>query len=138
MIKIATVNLGSIKNPPKIVYEGNVSVLWPDSSLRFTETGILAIPTEMNINKTYVVALRSIEGTVKIEGQSVTVNVMNIATDYYNSNLKLFGGGVFNDNSDFAFAVMIPQPKNGAYTISVSKSSKATVASLFRVRVIEL
>lgn len=138
VIKISIVNLGSIKHPPKVVYDGNVSVLWPDSSLRFTATGILDIPVELNVNKTYVVALRSIKGNVNIEGQNVTVDVMNIATDNYGSSLKVFGGGKFTDQTDFAFAVMIPQPKGDAYSISVSKSKDATVASLFRIRVIEL
>ena len=138
VIKISVVNLGLIKYPPKVVYEGTVSVLWPDSSLRFTATGILDIPVELNVNKTYAVALRSINGNVNIEGQDVSVGAMNIATDNYGSQLKVFGGGKFKDNSDFAFALMIPHPKDGTYNISVSKSADATVASLFRVSVIEL
>lgn len=120
------------------MYDGTVSVLWPDSSLRFSATGIIDMPVELDVNKTYVVALRSIKGKVTVEGQDVNVDVMSIATDNYGSSLKVFGGGKFIDNTDFAFAVMIPQPKNGAYTISVSKASNAVVASLFHIRVIEL
>lgn len=135
---MSIVNLGTVKHPPKIVYDGNVPVLWSDSSLRFSATGILDIPVEMNVNRTYVVALRSIAGTVKVEGQDITVGVMSIATDYYGSSLKVFGGGKFTDGTDFAFAIMIPEPRDGSYSVSVSKSDNATIASLFKVRVIEL
>lgn len=135
---MSIVSLGTIKHAPKTVFEGDVSVIWPDSSLRFTSTGILDIPVELNPNKTYVIALRSIRGTVKVEGQDVNVDVMNIASDNDGASLKMFGGGKFTDNTDFAYAVLIPTPINGKYAISVGKPSAAVNASLFRVRVIEL
>lgn len=135
---MSIVSLGTIKHAPKTVFEGDVSVIWPDSSLRFTSTGILDIPVELNPNKTYVIALRSIRGTVKVEGQDVNVEVMNIASDNYGASLKMFGGGKFTDDTDFAYAVLIPTPINGKYSISIGKPTDAVNASLFRVRVIEL
>lgn len=135
---MAVVSLGSIKHAPKIVFEGDVPVIWPDSSLKFSSTGTLDIPIEMDPNKTYIVALRSIRGTVKVEDQDVTVEVMNIAADTHGSSLKMYGGGKFTDDTDFAFAVLVPTPKGGSYAIDVGKPNGAGEASLFRVRVIEL
>lgn len=36
---MAIVSLGTIKHAPKTVFEGEVSVIWPDSSLRFSSSG---------------------------------------------------------------------------------------------------
>lgn len=135
---MSIVSLGTIKHAPKTVFEGNVPVIWPDSSLRFSSVATLDIPIEMDSNKTYVIVLRSIRGTVKVDGQDVDVEVMNISSDNYGTSLKMFGGGKFTDNTDFAYAVVIPTPINGKYAISVGKPSDAVNASLFRVRVIEL
>ena len=135
---MAIVSLGTIKHAPKTVFEGEVSVIWPDSSLRFTEGGKLNLPVELNPNKTYVIALRSIKGTVTVDGESVEVAVTNVSCDNYEVNKRLFGGGKFTDTIDFAYAVFVPTPFNNKYTIKVGKSSDAGKASLFLVRVIEL
>lgn len=135
---MAIVSLGTIKHAPKTVFEGEVPVIWPDSSLRFSTSGELDLPVELNPNKTYVIALRSIKGTVNVDGQSVEVDVMNISCDNYGADYRLFGGGKFTDTTDFAFAVFVPTPLDNKYTIRVGKSSGADKASLFRVRVIEL
>jgi hypothetical protein len=135
---MAVVILGSIKHAPKIVFEGDVPVIWPDSSLRFSSTGTLDIPIEMDSNKTYIVALRSIRGTVKVDDQDVNVEVMNIAADTHGSSLKMYGGGKFTDATDFAYAVLVPTPSRSGYAIDVGKPDGADKASLFRVRVIEL
>lgn len=135
---MAIVSLGTIKHAPKNVFEGEVSVIWSDSSSRFASSGELVLPVELNPNKTYVIALRSIKGTVNVDGQSVEVDVMNISCDNYGSNYRLFGGGKFTDTTDFAYAVFVPTPLDNKYTIRVGKSSGADKASLFLVRVIEL
>lgn len=135
---MGAVILGSIKHAPKIVFEGEVPVIWPDSSLRFTSVGTLDIPIEMDPNKTYIVALRSISGTVNVGGEDVSVNVMAISADNHLAGFKMYGGGKFIDNTGFAYAVVIPTPINGRYTIDVGKANNAGKASLFRVRVIEL
>ena len=135
---MAVVNLGFIKNAPKIVFEGNVPVIWPDSSLRFSSVGTLDIPIEMDPNKTYIVALRSIKGTVNVEGQDVMVEVMNISADTHGKSLKMYGSGKFTDNTDFAYAILVPTPVGGSYSIDVGKPNGADKASLFKVRVIEL
>lgn len=135
---MAIVSLGSIKHAPKTVFEGEVSVIWPDSSLRFASSGDLVLPVELNPNKTYVIALRSIKGTVTVDGESVKVDVMNISCDNYGANYRLFGGGKFTDTTDYAYAVFVPTPLDNKYTIRVGKSSGAGKASLFMVRVIEL
>lgn len=135
---MSIVSLGTIKHAPKIVFDGEVSVIWPDSSLRFSEGGELHLPVELNPNKTYVIALRSIKGTVTVDGESVEVAVTNISCDNYEVNKRLFGGGKFTDSIDFAYAVFVPTPVNNKYNIRVGKSSDAGKASLFLVRVIEL
>ena len=135
---MGVVSLGSIKHAPKIVFEGNVSVIWPDSSVRFTSVGTLDIPIEMSPNKTYIVALRSISGTVNVGGEDVSANVMSISADDHGVGLKMYGGGKFIDSTGFAYTVVIPTPRNGRYTIDVGRPNDAGKASLFRVRVIEL
>lgn len=135
---MGVVILGTIKHAPKIVFEGDVSVIWPDSSLKFSSVGTLDIPIDMDINKTYIVALRSISGTVNVDGKDVSANVVNISADNHGVGLKMYGGGKFIDGTGFAYAVVIPTPRNGSYTIDIGKPNDAGKASLFRVRVIEL
>lgn len=135
---MSIVSLGTIKHAPKIVFDGKVSVIWPASSLKFTEGGVLDLPVELNPNKTYVIALRSIKGTVTVDGESVEAAVTNISCDNGNVNQRLFGGSKFTDGIDFAYAVFVPTPVNNKYTIKVGKSSDAGKASIFMVRVIEL
>lgn len=135
---MSIVSLGTIKHAPKIVFDGNVPVIWPDSTLRFSSAVELDIPVELDPNKTYVIALRSIKGTVTVDGESVEVDVTNISCDNSNVNMRLFGGGKFTDAIDFAYAVFVPTPVGNKYTIKVAKSIDAGKASLFMVRVIEL
>lgn len=133
---MSIVSLGTIKHAPKIVFDGKVPVIWPGSTLRFSSAAELDIPVELNPNKTYVIALRSIKGTVTVDGESV--DVTNISCDNSNVNMTLFGGGKFTDAIDFAYAVFVPAPVGNKYNIKVAKSIDAGKASLFLVRVIEL
>ena len=63
------------------------------------------------------------------------VEVMNISADTHGKSLKMYGGGKF---TDFAYAILVPTPVGGSYSIDVGKPNGADKASLFKVRVIEL
>ena len=132
---MGVVNLGSIKNAP-ISKLYTVQKKWAGESSGGRIK--LDVPFEFNKNKTYVVFIRSVSGSVTIENNEVAVAAIDILTNDL-LGVVLSGGKVFTGvGSNVAFGITFPNEGVGGYGIHIAKPGSTGVASIFNVGVFEL
>ena len=133
---MASVSLGSIKNAPRYVAGEDVLIMWDDSSKRKK----LPLSYKFSNAKTYLAFIRSLNKTIMVEGNNVVVEVQNIGTSTFAKNeylMTFFATMKFN-NTDSSAAMTVPIDKGSGVAIEVAKPVSTTVASFYRVVILEL
>ena len=133
---MASVNLGSIKNAPSFVAGEDVLIMWDDSSDRKK----LPLMYNFSKSKTYLAFLRSLSKTITVEGNPVNIEIQNIGTSVFSKNeylMTFFATMNLNDAVRSA-AMTVPFDLGSGVGIEVAKPAKTSVASFYRVVILEL
>lgn len=135
---MGVVNLGNIKNKPIFRLFKDIKHVWSDEEKVGTFVK-LDIPFVFSEDKTYIVLLRSIDGSVEVDGSKIHVKAINISTNMERS-ISLSGGASFAVASTrISYAISFPsysEPDGpGVYILRPSETS---AASLFDVGIYEL
>lgn len=135
---MGVVNLGNIKNKPIFRLFRDIKHVWSDEENvgAFVK---LDIPFVFSDNKTYIVLLRSIDGSVEVDGKKIQVKAINISTNMMKS-ISLSGGGSFAvSETHISYAVTFPSSSGpdgpGVYVLRPKETS---AASLFDAGIYEL
>ena len=89
---MGVVNLGNIKSKPIFRLFKDIKHIWSDEEVgSFVK---LDIPFVFSENKTYIVLLRSIDGSVTVDGNKINVKAINLSTNMERS-ISLSGGASF-------------------------------------------
>lgn len=135
---MGVVNLGNIKNKPIFSLFKGIKHIWSDEEKVGTFVK-LDIPFVFSENKTYIVLLRSIDGSVEVDGNKIQVKAINISTNMERS-ISLSGGASFAvSETRISYAVTFPSSSGpdgpGVYVLRPKETS---VASLFDAGIYEL
>lgn len=134
---MGVVSLGTIKNAPKITPFINIKHYWKDEE-KVGEFVKLDIPFTFDINKTYIVLIRSNPGTVEIDGESVNVPAIKVITNRL-QNLALSGNTPFSAiGTDFTFTLTFPDYSLDSPGIYIIRPEGTTKATIFSVAIYEL
>lgn len=134
---MGVVNLGTIKNAPKITPFINIKHYWKDEE-KVGEFVKLDIPFTFDKNKTYIVLIRSNSGTVEIDGKSVNVPAIKVITNRL-QNLALSGNTPFSAlGTDFTFTLTFPDYSLDSPGIYIIRPEGTTNAAIFSVAIYEL
>lgn len=132
------VNLGNIKNKPKFRLFKEIKHVWSDEE-KVGEFVKLDIPFVFSEDKTYIVLLRSKDGSVEVSGNKIQVKAINISTNMEKS-ISLSGGNSFAVfGTNLSYAVTFPSSSGpdgpGVYVLRPKETS---AASLFDAGIYEL
>lgn len=135
---MGVVNLGNIKNKPIFRLFKDIKHVWSDEEKVGTFVK-LDIPFVFSEDKTYIVLLRSINGSVEVNGKKIQVNAINISTNMERS-ISLSGGASFAvSETSISYAVTFPTYSGsdgpGVYVL---RPKEASAASLFDAGIYEL
>lgn len=135
---MGTVNLGNIKNKPIFRLFKDIKHTWTAEE----EVGTfvkLDIPFVFSENKTYIVLLRSIDGSITVNGSKINVNAINLSTNLEKS-ISLSGGAKFAVSAThISYAITFPTYSGPDGTgVYILRPKETSVASLFDVGVYEL
>jgi len=135
---LGVVNLGNIKSKPIFRLFKDIKHIWSDQELvgSFVK---LDIPFVFSENKTYIVLLRSIDGSVTVDGNKINVKAINLSTNMEKS-ISLSGGASFAVSAThISYAISFPNYSGpdgpGVYILRPKETS---VASLFDAGIYEL
>ena len=132
---LGVVNLGTIKNAPKITPFINIKHYWKDEE-KVGEFVKLDIPFTFDRNKTYIVLIRSNPGTVEIGGESVAVPAIKVITNRI-QNLALSGNTPFSAvGTDFTLT--FPDYSLDSPGIYILRPEGTEKAAIFSVAIYEL
>lgn len=135
---MATVNLGNIKRPPIFRLFKDIKHVWSDEE-KVGSFVKLDIPFVFSENKTYIVLLRSIKGSVTVDGNKINVDAINLSTNMERS-ISLSGGASFAVSATkISYAISFPSYSGedgpGVYILRPAETS---AASLFDAGIYEL
>lgn len=135
---MGVVNLGNIKNKPIFRLFKDIKHVWSDEEKVGTFVK-LDIPFVFSEDKTYIVLLRSRDGSVEVDGKKIQVNAINISTNMERS-ISLSGGTSFAVSATrISYAISFPSYSDsdgpGVYILRPSETS---AASLFDAGIYEL
>ena len=135
---MGVVNLGNIKNKPIFRLFKGIKHVWSDEE-KVGAFVKLDIPFVFSENKTYIVLLRSIAGSVEVDGGKIPVKAINISTNIDRS-ISLSGGPSFAvSETHISYAVTFPSSSGpdgpGVYILRPKETS---AASLFDAGIYEL
>lgn len=135
---MGVVNLGNIKNKPIFRLFKNIKHIWSDDEKIGTFVK-LDIPFVFREDKTYIVLLRSIAGSVTVDGSAIQVSAINLSTNMEQS-ISLSGGGRMSVSDTYiSYAISFPNYSGedgpGVYILRPKESS---AASLFDAGIYEL
>lgn len=135
---MGVVNLGNIKNKPIFRLFRDIKHVWSDEE-NVGSFVKLDIPFVFSEDKTYIVLLRSINGSVTVDGNKINVKAINLSTNMERS-ISLSGGESFAVASTrISYAISFPSYSGpdgpGVYILRPSETS---AASLFDAGIYEL
>lgn len=135
---MGVVNLGNIKSKPIFRLFKDIKHVWSDEE-KVGAFVKLDIPFAFSENKTYIVLLRSKDGSVEVDGNKIQVKAINISTNMERS-ISLSGGASFAVSATrISYAVTFPnysEPDGpGVYILRPTETS---AASLFDAGIYEL
>lgn len=135
---MGVVNLGNIKNKPIFKLFKDIKHTWSDAEKIGTFVK-LDIPFVFREDKTYIVLLRSIDGTVTVDGSKIRVDAINISTNMERS-ISLSGGArMAVADTRISYAISFPNYSGadgpGVYILRPKETS---AVSLFDVGIYEL
>lgn len=135
---MGVVNLGNIKNKPIFSSFKDIKHIWSDEEKVGTFVK-LDIPFVFSENKTYIVLLRSKDGSVTVDGNKINVKAINLSTNMEGS-ISLSGGASFAvSETRISYAVTFPTYSDpdgpGVYVLRPKETS---AASLFDAGIYEL
>lgn len=135
---MGVVNLGNIKNKPIFRLFKDIKHTWTDEEKVGTFVK-LDIPFVFSENKTYIVLLRSIDGSITVDGNKVNVNAINLSTNLEKS-ISLSGGGRFAvSETHISYAITFPTYSGPDGTgVYILRPKETSVASLFDAGIYEL
>lgn len=134
---MSIVNLGSVKNAP--IYNGFYNVIhkWHDEAVN--DIVKIDLPFVFSEKKTYFVFLKSKSSTVEIEGNSVSVEAINIITNVP-GGYALNGGSVFTPfyGTTLSCGVTLPNKRDNVTGIYIRKPEVTGVVSVLDIGIFEL
>lgn len=135
---MGVVNLGNIKNKPIFRLFKDIKHTWSDEEKIGTFVK-LDIPFVFREDKTYIVFLRSKDGSVTVDGNVISVNAINLSTNMEES-ISLSGGAPMSvAYTNISYAISFPnyslEDGPGVYILRPKESS---AVSLFDVGIYEL
>ena len=135
---MALVNLGNIKRPPICKVFKGIKHRWTDEEAVGSAVK-LDIPFVFSPNKTYLVFIRSISGTVTIDDGKIDVSAIAVLTNRID-NTNLSGGDVFTPVAGkTSFGISIPAySAPGGPAVYIIRPQVTDAVSLFDVGVCEL
>jgi hypothetical protein len=135
---LGIVNLGNIKSKPIFRLFKDIKHIWSDEEAvgSFVK---LDIPFVFSENKTYIVLLRSVDGTVTIDGNTINVKAINLSTNMERS-ISLSGGASFAvSTTSISYAISFPNySEPGGPGVYILRPTKTSAASLFDAGIYEL
>nr|DAE45014.1 MAG TPA: hypothetical protein [Caudoviricetes sp.] len=135
---MAVVNLGNIKRPPICKVFKGIKHTWTDEETVGSAVK-LDIPFAFSSNKTYLVFIRSISGTVTVDGGKKDVSAITVLTNRIDGT-NLSGGSVFSPVAGkTSFGISIPDyAGSGEPAVYIIRPQVTDAVSLFDVGVCEL
>lgn len=132
------VNLGSIKRQPICTVFKGIKHTWTDEET-VGKAVKLDIPFVFSKNKTYLVFIRSISGTVTTDNGDIDVSAITVLTNRIDST-NLSGGSVFSPVAGkTSFGISIPDySATGGPAVYIIRPQVTDAISLFDVGVCEL
>lgn len=132
------VNLGNIKSKPIFRLFKEIKHIWSDEETvgSFVK---LDIPFVFSENKTYIVLLRSINGSVTVDGNKINVKAINLSTNMERS-ISLSGGSSFAVSATrISYAISFPNYSGpDGPGIYILRPTETSAASLFDAGIYEL
>lgn len=135
---MTVVNLGNIKRPPICKVFKGIKHTWTSeeavgSPVKFD------IPFAFSPNKTYLVFIRSISGTVTVDDGDIDVSAITVLTNRI-ADTNLSGGSVFSPVAGkTSFGISIPSyAAPGGPAVYIIRPQVTDAVSLFDVGVCEL
>lgn len=131
------VNLGNIKSKPIFRLFKDIKHIWSDEEVgSFVK---LDIPFVFSENKTYIVLLRSIDGSVTIDGNKMNVKAINLSTNMERS-ISLSGGPSFAVSATrISYAITFPTYSGPDGTgVYILRPKETSAVSLFDAGIYEL
>ena len=135
---MAVVNLGNIKHPPICNVFKGIKHTWTDAEA-VGKPVKLDIPFVFSKNKTYLVFIRSVSGTVATDNGNIDVSAIAVLTNRIDST-NLSGGSVFSPVAGkTSFGISIPDySAPGGPVVYIIRPQVTDAVSLFDVGVCEL
>lgn len=135
---MGVVNLGNIKNKPIFRLFKDIKHTWSDQEKVGTFVK-LEIPFVFSENKTYIVLLRSIDGSVEVDGSKINVNAINLSTNMERS-ISLSGGARMGvSETHISYAITFPTYSGSDGTgVYILRPKETSVVSLFDAGIYEL
>lgn len=135
---MGVVNLGNIKNKPIFRLFKDIKHIWADEENVGTFVK-LDIPFVFSENKTYIVLLRSIDGSTTVDGNKINVNAINLSTNLEKS-ISLSGGAKFAvSDTHISYAITFPTYSGPDGTgVYILRPKETSAASLFDAGIYEL
>lgn len=135
---MGVVNLGNIKSKPIFRLFKDIKHIWSDDEKVGTFIK-LDIPFVFSENKTYIVLIRSKDGSVTVDEKTIHVNAINLSSNMEKS-ISLSGGAKFGVSAtNISYAISFPNYSGpdgpGVYILRPSETS---AASLFDAGIYEL
>lgn len=132
------VNLGNIKNKPIVRIFKDIEHIWSNEE-KVGSFVKLDIPFVFSENKTYIVLLRSKDGSATVDGNKINVKAINLSTNIERS-ISLSGGACFAvSETHISYAITFPsssgQDGPGVYILRPKETS---AVSLFDAGIYEL
>mgnify|MGYP000069585166 CR=1 FL=1 len=135
---MGVVNLGNIKNKPIFRLFKDIKHVWSDEE-KVGAFVKLDIPFVFSEDKTYIVLLRSIDGSVEVDGKKIQVKAINLSTNMERS-ISLSGGASFAvSETRISYAVTFPTYSGSdGIGVYVLRPKETSAASLFDAGIYEL
>lgn len=135
---MGVVNLGNIKNKPIFRLFKDIKHTWSAEEKVGTFVK-LDIPFVFSENKTYIVLLRSIDGSVEVDGSKINVNAINLSTNMERS-ISLSGGArMAGSETHISYAVTFPTYSGPNGTgVYILRPKETSAVSLFDAGIYEL
>ena len=135
---MGTVNLGNIKRKPIFRSFKDITHTWSDEEVVGTFVK-LDIPFVFSENKTYLVFLRSIDGSVTVDGNKIYVKAINLSTNLEGS-ISLSGGASFAVSAThISYSISFPTYSGPDGTgVYILRPKETSLVSLFDVGIYEL
>lgn len=135
---MGVVNLGNIKNKPIFRVFKDIKHTWSEEEKVGTFVK-LDIPFVFSENKTYIVLLRSIDGSVEVDGSKINVNAINLSTNMERA-ISLSGGArMAVSDTHISYAVTFPTYSGPNGTgVYILRPKETSAVSLFDAGIYEL